>query len=287
MSEFDTAGALFKSPPKSLAAFMAAGEEHARLGDLRNWRRFSATNWPPPSWWTWAVRSRHRQPFQDSSTAQNLVLKSFLDIVYHPVPPLELLTLRRNSPKRTWITRTAACPTKLPPSLLHEHRGGMVRLDRRISQLGDAELERGLNGPGQPWVEPRIQNLLDQASAKTGGASLSRPSAKGRRLETMSNDFPSRTPHCVPPCRFLLAGPIAELVGHRCFRRQIVRASGHFVTLRSLRVLGSGGMGIVLLARDTEGPGVAIKMVRPELVPEPSNGPSFRQGSRALAKIAA
>jgi hypothetical protein len=31
MSEFDSAGTLFKSAPKSLAAFLAAGEERARL----------------------------------------------------------------------------------------------------------------------------------------------------------------------------------------------------------------------------------------------------------------
>ncbi len=71
----------------------------------------------------------------------------------------------------------------------------------------------------------------------------------------------------VPPVS-AFAGPIAELVGHRLLspptRPGLLAVLSHYEVVR---VLGSGGMGVVLLARDGEsGSNVAVKMVRPELV---------------------
>jgi serine/threonine protein kinase/sugar lactone lactonase YvrE len=63
-------------------------------------------------------------------------------------------------------------------------------------------------------------------------------------------------------------GPIAELVGHGLLSPP--SRPGLLATLdrfEILRILGAGGMGIVLLARDSRnGKQVAIKMVRPELL---------------------
>jgi serine/threonine protein kinase len=71
----------------------------------------------------------------------------------------------------------------------------------------------------------------------------------------------------VPPVS-IFAGPIAELIGHRLLAPP--NRPGPLATLARyevLRVLGGGGMGVVLLARDSEtGREVAVKMVRPELV---------------------
>ncbi len=88
MSEFDSAGALFKSAPKSLAAFMAAGDERARL-----WRpeelgaifrhQMSAPMLVDLGGYDPATADR----LKTLSEAQSLLLKSFLELFLHPVPP--------------------------------------------------------------------------------------------------------------------------------------------------------------------------------------------------------
>src|SRR5215469_15170362 len=74
-------------------------------------------------------------------------------------------------------------------------------------------------------------------------------------------------PISAPPVS-AFTGPVAELIAQRMLlpptRPGLLAALDHF---EILRVLGGGGMGIVLLARDSEsGRDVAIKLVRSDLV---------------------
>jgi sugar lactone lactonase YvrE len=75
------------------------------------------------------------------------------------------------------------------------------------------------------------------------------------------------SPGFTPPVSSF-TGPIAELVGHGLLSPPT--RPGLLATLdrfEVLRVLGAGGMGVVLLARDSQtGRQVAIKMIRPELL---------------------
>jgi serine/threonine protein kinase len=84
----------------------------------------------------------------------------------------------------------------------------------------------------------------------------------------MSQDAskPGEEPFIPPVSAF--AGPIAELVGHRLLspptRPGLLASLARFEVVR---VLGGGGMGVVVLARDSEkGKDVAIKLIKPELV---------------------
>jgi hypothetical protein len=166
MSEFDTAGALFKSPPKSLAAFMAAGDERARL-----WRpdelaalfrhQLAAPILVDLGGFDPATASRLRL----LGAAHNLVLKSFLELFLHPAPPVELLALTKDFAKTNMDHPDSSLPKEVAAVLYYASiSAALVRLDQRISQLSNADLERGLAwARDQRWVDPQIQQLLVQA----------------------------------------------------------------------------------------------------------------------------
>jgi len=103
----------------------------------------------------------------------------------------------------------------------------------------------------------------------------------------MSQDSSKQEPsESVPPVS-VFSGPIAELVGHRLLNPP--SRPGLLATLARyevLRVLGGGGMGVVLLARDSEsGRDVALKMVRPELVSDQQVAHRFVKEAGHLQKL--
>jgi len=169
MSEFDSAATLSKSPPKSLAALLTAGAERTRL-----WR---------PEELSAIFRHQMSSPILvdlggfDPATAtrlkilgeaQCLLLKSFSDLFHHPVPPLELLTLTKDFAKANMDHPESALPQEVAGALYYASIAtAMVRLDARISQLKDAELQRGLHwAKDQPWVDGQTREILVQALKK-------------------------------------------------------------------------------------------------------------------------
>ena len=103
----------------------------------------------------------------------------------------------------------------------------------------------------------------------------------------MSNDSSSQEHAALNPPVSVFSGPIAELVGHRLLSPP--SRPGLLATLARyevIRVLGGGGMGVVLLARDSEnGRDVALKMVRPELVPNQQMVHRFVKEAGHLQKL--
>lgn len=167
MSDFDSAAALSKSPPKSLAAFLAAKAEDARL-----WRpeelsaifrhQMSAPILVDLGGFDPATASR----LKNLSEAQCLLLKSFGDLFHHPVPPLELLTLTKDFAKANMNHPESALPGEVATAIYYlSIATAAVRLGERISKLTDADLRRGYAWTcAQHWVDPETKRLLLQAS---------------------------------------------------------------------------------------------------------------------------
>jgi hypothetical protein len=169
MSEFDSAGTLSKSPPKSLAAFLAAGEERARLWQPEELGAIFRHQMSAPILMDLGgLDPATAGRLKTLSNAQSLLLKSFLDLFLHPVPPIELLTLSKDFAKGNMEHPDSSLPNEVAAVLYYVSiASALARLDRRISQLSDTELKRGLEwAKSKAWVEPRLQQLLEEALQK-------------------------------------------------------------------------------------------------------------------------
>jgi hypothetical protein len=173
MPEFDSAGALSRSAPKSLAALMAQGAERARL-----WRAdelgaiFRHQLSAPILVDLGGLDSGAAARLKVLSEAQQLLLKSFSDLLLHPTPPVELLRLAKDFAKVNMDHPDGSLPNEVAAVLYYACiAAALARLDERISQLKDADLERGLRwAKDQPWVDKNIQQLLVQGLDKLSGA---------------------------------------------------------------------------------------------------------------------
>jgi hypothetical protein len=169
MSEFDSAGAVFKRQPKSLAALLQSSAEGTRL-----WRpeelgaifrhQMSAPILVDLGGYDPGTAARLKK----LGEAQNLILKSFSDLFHHSAPPLELLELTKNFAKANMEQPESGLPNEVAATLYYTSiAAALVRLDTRISQLNDADLRRGLLWTrDQPWLDEPTKQLLLQAAAK-------------------------------------------------------------------------------------------------------------------------
>jgi hypothetical protein len=179
MSEFDSSSSAFKSHAKELAELMASGWETARL-------------WRPEEL---AAIFRHQMSapmlvdlgsfdaptatrLKTLSDAQGLLLKSFADLINHPAPPVELLTLVKNFAKSNIDHPESGLPGEIASALYYSSiAAALVRLDERISQLPDADLRKGFRWlQGQVWMDEKTKSLLADALKKiSSGEGASKP----------------------------------------------------------------------------------------------------------------
>jgi hypothetical protein len=169
MSDSSSAGSVFDRQPKSLAALLQSSAEGARL-----WRpeelgaifrhQMSAPILVDLGGYDPGTAARLKR----LSEAQSLVLKSFSDLFRHPSPPLELLELTKNFAKANMEQSQSGLPNEVAACLYYTSiAAALVRLDRRISQLKDADLRRGLIWTRDlPWLDGATKELLREAAEK-------------------------------------------------------------------------------------------------------------------------
>jgi len=169
MAEFDPAGSVFKSRPKSLATLLAAREERGRL-----WRPdelgaiFRHQMSAPVMVDLGAFDAATAVKLKMLSEAQGLLLKSFAELFHHPSPPVELLELTKDFAKLNLDHSESTLPNEIAGVLYYTSiAAALVRLDTRISQLKDADLRRGLLwAREQAWIDEETKGLLIKALEK-------------------------------------------------------------------------------------------------------------------------
>jgi hypothetical protein len=169
MAEFDSAGAVARSEVKGLAAVMAAGSEAAGLWRPEDVAAVFRHQMASPvlvdlAGFDPATAAR----LKTLAAAQSLLLKSFADLFFHPSPPLELLELTKDFAKVNMDQPASAIPGEVAAALYYlSIASALVRLDRRITRLGDVELRRGLLWVKErPWLDAPARQLLEDAAAK-------------------------------------------------------------------------------------------------------------------------
>ncbi|MGB7746423.1 MAG: hypothetical protein WBN75_03970 [Verrucomicrobiia bacterium] len=172
MSDFDSSAAVFKSRAKKLATLMATGEERARL-----WRPdelaaiFRHQMSAPMLVDLGTFDSRTATRLKTLSEAQGLLLKSFADLFHHPAPPIELLEMVKDFAKANMDHPGSGLPGEIATTLYYTSiAAALVRLNARISQLPDADLQHGLRWTmEQAWLDEKTKELLAKALEKISG----------------------------------------------------------------------------------------------------------------------
>ena len=172
MSDFDSSSAVFKSRAKKLAALLATGEEHVKLwrpDELAAIFRHQMSAPMLVDLGAFDVRTADR--VKTLSDAQGLLLKSFADLFHHPAPVVELLELVKEFAKANLDHPDSGLPGEIAATLYYTSiAAALVRLDTRISQLSDVDLQRGLRRTmEQTWLDEKSKALLAQALDKVTG----------------------------------------------------------------------------------------------------------------------
>ena len=172
MSDFDSSAAVFKSRAKKLATLMATGEERADLWRPEELAAIYRHQMSAPVMVDLgAFDPRTATRLRTLGEAQGLLLRSFDDLFHHPAPPIELLELVKDFAKANLDHPESGLPREIAAALYYASiAAALVRLDARISQLPDADLQRGLRwAMGQAWLDEKAKELLTQASGKVSG----------------------------------------------------------------------------------------------------------------------
>ena len=169
MSESDSLSAVFKSRAKKLATLLATAEARARLwrpDELAAIFRHQMSAPMLVDLGTFDPRTATR--LRTLSEAQGLLLRSFADLFHHPTPLIELLELVKDFAKANMNHPESGLPDEIAAALYYTSiAAALVRLDARISQLPEEDLQRGLRRTlEQTWLDEGTRALLSQALAK-------------------------------------------------------------------------------------------------------------------------
>jgi hypothetical protein len=172
MSESDSSAAIIKGRAKELSALMSSDERGPlwRADELASVFRHQMS--APIAVDLGSFDARTANHLKTVSAAKGLLLSSFADLFNHPAPPLQLLQLTKDFAKANMDHPESGLPAEIAATLYYAGiAAALVRLDKRITQLPDADLQRGLAMTAkQPWLDEKTKALLTDAMKKLPGS---------------------------------------------------------------------------------------------------------------------
>jgi hypothetical protein len=178
MSEFDSSAAVTKSRAQELAALMSTSDESSPLwgaDELAALFRHQMSS--PVLVDLGSFDPRTANQLKTLAEAQDLLLSSFADLFNHPMPPLPLLQLVKDFAKANMDQPESGLPREIATALYYLGiAAALLRLDKRISQLPDADLQRGLHWTQeQRWLDDATKGLVAAALKKLSGDKEAKP----------------------------------------------------------------------------------------------------------------
>ena len=173
MSESDSSAAIIKGRAKELSALMTSSDERGplwRADELASVFRHQMS--APIAVDLGSYDTRTANHLKTLSASKGLLLSSFADLFNHAAPPLQLLQLTKDFAKANMDHPESGLPAEIAATLYYASiAAALVRLDKRITQLPDADLQRGLALTAkQPWLDEKTKALLADAMKKLPGA---------------------------------------------------------------------------------------------------------------------
>jgi hypothetical protein len=172
MSEFESSAALFKSRAQQLSALIASGDERGPLWRPEELAAMFRHQMSAPVLMDLGSFDPHTaNQLKTLTAAQGLLLSSFADLFNHANPPIQLLQLVKDFAKANLDHPESGLPREIATALYYVSIAtALVRLGKRISQLPDADLRRGLRLTSeQPWLDDRTKALLAEALKEDSG----------------------------------------------------------------------------------------------------------------------
>jgi hypothetical protein len=172
MSDFDSSAALTKGRARELAALIHTGDESSPLWGANELAALFRHQMSAPMLMDLgSFDPRTAEQLKTIAAAQGLLLSSFADLFNHAAPPLPLLQMVKDFAKANMDHPESGLPREIATALYYSSiAAALLRLDARISQLPDADLQRGLRKVHeQKWLDAQTKALLDGAAKKLSG----------------------------------------------------------------------------------------------------------------------
>ncbi len=162
MENYDQA--LLDSDSRGMVALLDAGSDDCRIWNASELAAILKHQLSAPIRVDLAtMEQRLASQLRLTAASQGLLLKSFGDLLHHSNPPLELLKLTKDFAKACRLSRGGPLPREIATVLYFASIVvAMVRCQRRITRLEDAEIRNGVKQClAQNWLDTTTRQLLE------------------------------------------------------------------------------------------------------------------------------
>jgi hypothetical protein len=162
----DASHTIFKSRPEGLARILALDEAASELWEPQEMQAIWKHQLRAPIYLDLStVESARAMDLEHAPHLKPFLNQSFGELITHPQPPVELLTLTKDFAKHALGSAEDAQLKDIASALYCiSYAAGMTRCSIRIGSLSDAELQRVFRWAlGRSWLDEASKKVISEA----------------------------------------------------------------------------------------------------------------------------